>query len=93
MGKEVGLFDPNKCGTQGHPDDNCPNRKPENNIPEMCNICISDPSIWKLDPEEQPIMYVLFKKGLSMERAITAGRMITKAKNEQAANKSYLFPL
>jgi hypothetical protein len=30
-------------------------------------------------------MYVLFKKGLSMEQAIAAGRMITKAENEQAA--------
>jgi len=85
MGKEVRLFDPNKCSTQGRSDDNCPNRRPENNIPEMCKVCISDPNIWKLDPEEQPIMYVLFKKGLSMEQAIAAGRMITKAENEQAA--------
>ena len=85
MGKEVRQFDPNKCGTQGRPDDNCPNRKPEDNIPEVCKVCVSDPNIWKLDPEEQPIMYVLFKKGLSMEQAIAAGRMITRVENNRVA--------
>jgi hypothetical protein len=85
MGKEVKLFDSSRCGTEGRPNDNCPNRKPENNIPKMCKACISDPNIWKLDPEEQPIMYALFKKGFSMEQAVAAETMITKVTNEQSA--------
>jgi hypothetical protein len=81
MGKEL---DFNKCGTEGRPNGNCPNRKPEKNISGICKICISDPNIWTLKPiGEKPVLYILFQRGVSIDQAVIAEGMIKEMNNKK----------
>lgn len=89
MGKEQTSFNSGKCGTEGRPNGNCPNRKPENYMPKFCEICISDSNIWNLKPGIRPVMYTLLKLGMSDEQANLAELMIQKivSQREKEANE------